>query len=49
MVRALDRYTSGKDVAYRFAPGWLLSCMLGPTTKPFPWACRVVLWSRIVI
>jgi hypothetical protein len=28
MVRALDRYSSGKDVAYRFAalgPGWLLS------------------------
>jgi hypothetical protein len=28
MVRALDRYYSGKDVAYRFAalgPGWLLS------------------------
>jgi len=49
MVRALDRYTSGKDVAYRFAPGWLLSSMLGPTTKPFPWACRVVLWSRIVL
>ena len=28
MARALDRYTSGKDVAYRFVPGWLLTLVV---------------------